>query len=235
MASPNSINEILISTQQQSQDDLLHWGVLGMKWGRRKGRFTGSSGAMRNPKTGGILRKFRKKDPRDQQVAAQHQDPRRKRNIKKVNDRMREDQFVYEYEHRDRMSTKAIKARNERIKAEREFESLVYAPQRAREKAEQAKRERRKKIITTAGIVALEAAANYGIENLVYRNGVHQKDYGVEYDSKSNSFTGRAADIKRYKQDKDAFESLKSTNKMVKNATKFYSDFSKQFNSNGKN
>ncbi len=72
---------------------------------------------------------------------------------------MREDQFVYEYEHRDRMSTKAIKARNERIKAEREFESLVYAPQRAREKAEQAKRERRKKIITTAAIVGLEAAA----------------------------------------------------------------------------
>ena len=60
MASPNTINEILISTQQQSQYDLLHWGIIGMKWGKRKGRFNGSSGAIRNPKTGGILRKFRK-------------------------------------------------------------------------------------------------------------------------------------------------------------------------------
>ena len=132
MVKTNSINEVLISAQQQSQDDLLHYGILGMKWGRRKGRF---SGAMRNPKTGGILRKFRNKDPNDQIAAQQHQDPSRKRNVKKVNDRMREDQFIYEYEHRDRMSTRAIKARNERIKAEREFESLVYSPQRERAKA----------------------------------------------------------------------------------------------------
>lgn len=235
MASPNTINEILISTQQQSQYDLLHWGVIGMKWGKRKGRFNGSSGAIRNPKTGGILRKFRKKDHRDQIAAQQYQDPRRKRNVKKVNDRMREDQFVYEYEHRDRMSTKAIKARNERIKAEREFESLVYAPQRAREKAEQAKRERRKKIITTAAIVGLESAANYGLENIVYRNGVHKKDYGIKYNNESNSYTGKLADIKRYKQDKDVFEDLKSMNSVVKNSTKIYNDFSKQFNNNNKN
>lgn len=234
MATPDSINSILISAQQLSQDQLLQWGVLGMKWGRRKGRFSGSSGAMRNPKTGGILRKFRKKDPREQAVlAARNQDPRRKRNVKKVNNRLREDQFIYEYEHRDRMSTKAIKARNERIKAEREFESLVYGPQRERAKAEQAKKERRKKILTTAAVVGLDAAANYGFEKLFYRNGVKPENYGVSYDKDAGTFTGDLKNIKRYKQDRDVYESLKSSNDMVKGVANFYNNFNKQINNGG--
>lgn len=232
MVKPNSINNVLISVQQETQEDLLHWGILGMKWGRRKGRFSGSSGAMRNPKTGGILRKFRKKDPRDQQAVQQHLDPRRKRNVKKVNNRLREDQFIYEYEHRDRMSTKAIKARNERIKAEREFESLVYAPQRERAKAEQAKRDKRKKLITTAAIIGAEAAADYGIEKLFYRNGVTPERYGVAYDKDKNTYTGKPSNIKRYKQDIDVYESLKSSNDAIKSFTKMYSDFSKKANGN---
>ena len=234
MATPNSINNILISAQQESQDQLLHWGVLGMKWGKRKGRFNGSSGAIRNPKTGGILRKFRKKDPREQAaIEARNRDPRRKRNIKKVNDRLREDQFIYEYEHRDRMSTRAIKARNERIKAEREFESLAYGPQRAREKAEQEKKERRKKLLRTAAIVGLDAAANYGFEKIAYRNGVKPENYGVSYDKNTNSYTGNPKSIKRYKQDKDVYESLKSSNDMVKGFANFYSNLNKQINGNG--
>lgn len=228
MVKTNSINEVLISAQQQSQDDLLHYGILGMKWGRRKGRFSGSSGAVRNPKTGGILRKFRKKDPTDQIAAQQHQDPRRKRTVEKVNNRLREDQFIYEYEHRDRMSTKAIKARNERIKAEREFESLVYGPQREREAAEKAKKERRKKILTTAAIVGIDAAANYGLEKIFYRNGVKPENYGVSYDKNNNSYTGKSSNIKRYKQDRDVYESLKSTNDMVKGMADFYTNFNKQ-------
>lgn len=230
MVKTNSINEVLISAQQQSQDDLLHYGILGMKWGRRKGRFSGSSGAMRNPKTGGILRKFRKKDPNDQIAAQQHQDPRRKRNVKKVNNRLREDQFIYEYEHRDRMSTKAIKARNERIKAEREFESLVYGPQREREAAEKAKKERRKKILTTAAIVGMDAAANYGFEKIFYRNGVAPENYGISYDKDNKSYTGNPKNIKRYKQDRDVYESLKSSNDMIKGMADFYTKFNKQVN-----
>lgn len=232
MVKTNSINDVLISAQQQSQEDLLHYGILGMKWGRRKGRFNGSSGAIRNPKTGGILRKFRKKDPRDQIAAQQHQDPRRKRNVKKVNDRMREDQFIYEYEHRDRMSTKAIEARNKRFKAEREFESLVYGPQRERAKAEAAKKARRKKLLTTAALVGVEAAADYGLEKIFYRNGVTPEKYGVSYDKDKNSYTGKSSNIKRYKQDRDVFESLKSSNDMLKGAAKFYSDFNKKANGN---
>lgn len=233
MVQANSINEILISAQQETQEDLLHYGILGMKWGRRKGRFSGSSGAMRNPKTGGILRKFRKKDPREQAILAErNKDPRRKRNVQKVNNRLREDQFIYEYEHRDRMSTKAIKARNERIKAEREFESLVYGPQREREKAEAAKKARRKKLLTTAALVGLEAAADYGLEKMFYRNGVKPETYGVSYDKDSNSYTGNPKNIKRYKQDRDVFESLKSSNDMLKGAAKFYSDFNKKANGN---
>lgn len=231
MVQTNSINEILISAQQETQEDLLHYGILGMKWGRRKGRFSGSSGAMRNPKTGGILRKFRKKDPRDQ-LAQQNMDPRRKRNVKKVNNRLREDQFIYEYEHRDRMSTKAIKARNERIKAEREFESLVYGPQREREKAEAAKKARRKKLLTTAALVGMEAAADYGLEKMFYRNGVRPEAYGVSYDKDTKSYSGNPRNIKRYKQDRDVYESLKSSNDMLKGAAKFYSDFNKKANGN---
>ena len=233
MVKTNSINDVLISAQQQTQEDLLHYGILGMKWGRRKGRFSGSSGAMRNPKTGGILRKFRKKDPRDQIAAQQHQDPRRKRNVKKVNDRMREDQFIYEYEHRDRMSTKAIEARNRRIKAEREFESLVYSPQRERAKAEQAKKERRKKILTTAAIVGIDVAANYGLEKIFYRNGVTPERYGVSYDKDSGTYTGNHNNIKRYKQDRDVYESLKSSNDMIKGVANFYNNFNKQINGGG--
>lgn len=232
MVKTNSINDVLISAQQQTQEDLLHYGILGMKWGRRKGRFSGSSGAIRNPKTGGILRKFRKKDPRDQIAAQEHQDPRRKRNVKKVNDRMREDQFIYEYEHRDRMSTRAIQARNARIKAEREFESLVYGPQRERAKAEAAKKARRKKLLTTAALVGVEAAADYGLEKIFYRNGVTPENYGVSYDKDKNSYTGKSSNIKRYKQDRDVFESLKSSNDMLKGAAKFYSDFNKKANGN---
>lgn len=233
MVKTNSINEVLISAQQQSQDDILHYGILGMKWGKRKGRFSGSSGATRNPKTGGILRKFRKKDPNDQIAAQQHQDPRRKRNVKKVNDRMREDQFIYEYEHRDRMSTRAIEQRNKRIKAEREFESLVYGPQREREQAEKAKKDRRKKILTTAAVVGLNAGANYGFEKMFYRNGVRPENYGVKYDKDSGTYTGNHNNIKRYKQDRDVYESLKSTNDMIKGFTNFYSDFNKQINGGG--
>lgn len=233
MVKTNSINEVLISAQQQSQDDLLHYGILGMKWGRRKGHFSGSSGAMRNPKTGGILRKFRKKDPREQAILAErNKDPRRKRNVQKVNNRLREDQFIYEYEHRDRMSTKAIKARNERIKAEREFESLVYGPQREREKAEAAKKARRKKLLTTAALVGMEAAADYGLEKMFYRNGVRPEAYGVSYDKDAKSYSGNPKNIKRYKQDRDVYESLKSSNDMIKGAAKFYSDFNKKANGN---
>ena len=232
MVQTNSINKVLISAQRLEQDQLLQWGVLGMKWGRRKGRFSGSSGAMRNPKTGGILRKFRKKDPRDQLAQQQNMDPRRKRNVKKVNNRLREDQFIYEYEHRDRMSTKAIKARNERIKAEREFESLVYGPQREREKAEAAKKARRTKLLTTAALVGMEAAADYGLEKMFYRNGVTPENYGVTYNKADKSYTGNPKNIKRYKQDRDVFESLKSSNDMLKGAAKFYSDFNKKANGN---
>lgn len=233
MVQTNSINEILISAQQETQEDLLHYGILGMKWGRRKGRFSGSSGAMRNPKTGGILRKFRKKDPREQAILAErNKDPRRKRNVQKVNNRLREDQFIYEYEHRDRMSTKAIKARNERIKAEREFESLVYGPQREREKAEAAKKARRKKLLTTAALVGMEAAADYGLEKMFYRNGVRPEAYGVSYDKDAESYSGNPKNIKRYKQDRDVYESLKSSNDMIKGVAKFYSDFNKKANGN---
>ena len=55
----HNVNENLISTQQHTSNDIQHWGVKGMKWGRRKSRNTGS-GTIINPKTGSIMRRFRK-------------------------------------------------------------------------------------------------------------------------------------------------------------------------------
>lgn len=54
--------KILKNSALEGEEVLQHHGIKGMKWGRRKATNTGSSAVITNPKTGGILRKFRKKD-----------------------------------------------------------------------------------------------------------------------------------------------------------------------------
>ena len=54
--------KILKNSALEGEEVLQHHGIKGMKWGRRKATNIGSSAVITNPKTGGILRKFRKKD-----------------------------------------------------------------------------------------------------------------------------------------------------------------------------
>lgn len=75
--------KILKNSALEGEEVLQHHGIKGMKWGRRKATNTGSSAVITNPKTGGILRKFRKKDTT---LSAQQlsKADRRKKIIKRV-------------------------------------------------------------------------------------------------------------------------------------------------------
>lgn len=75
--------KILKNSGLEGEEVLQHHGIKGMKWGRRKATNTGSSATIVNPKTGGLLRKFRKKDttPSSQQLS---KSDRRKKIIKRV-------------------------------------------------------------------------------------------------------------------------------------------------------
>lgn len=75
--------KILKNSALEGEEVLQHHGIKGMKWGRRKATNTGSSATIVNPKTGGLLRKFRKKDTT---LSAQQlsKADRRKKIIKRV-------------------------------------------------------------------------------------------------------------------------------------------------------
>lgn len=145
MAIPN-VNENLISTPQHTSDDILHWGVKGMKWGRRKNRASGSSTTI-NPKTGSIMRRFRKVE-----------------NPIVVKERERQQKFVKEYYNRDKMSVKTIKARTDRLNAEYAFKKAIEQPIVDKQKVAAEKRARRAKLaIKIAGGAAVGALVYSGI------------------------------------------------------------------------
>lgn len=145
MATPN-VNENLISTPQHTSNDIQHWGVKGMKWGRRKNRASGSSTAI-NPKTGSIMRRFRKVE-----------------NPILVKERERQQKFVKEYYNRDKMSVKAIKARTDRLNAEYAFKKAIERPIVDKQKEAAEKRARRAKLaIKIAGGAAIGALVYSGI------------------------------------------------------------------------
>lgn len=75
--------KILKNSALEGEEVLQHHGIKGMKWGRRKATNIGSSATIVNPKTGGLLRKFRKKDTT---LSAQQlsKADRRKKIIKRV-------------------------------------------------------------------------------------------------------------------------------------------------------
>ena len=71
------------------------------------------------------------------------------------------------YKHRDKMSTSAIRDQVNRIRAENEFKDMVYAQQKAREKAQAdavaaKKAKNKKRLAALAGI-----AANVELEKLI--------------------------------------------------------------------
>lgn len=124
-----------------TSDELHHSGRKGMKWGMNIfGR--------RQPKGG--VRGKRGAKPEQQNVKM----PKKTR--RSVDERLREAEFRDAYRTRDNMSTKALKSKIARLEAEQRFKQLVEAPEKARLKALQKKKQARLTFIGKVGSAALD-------------------------------------------------------------------------------
>lgn len=201
MATPN-VNENLISTPQHTSNDIQHWGVKGMKWGRRKNRASGSSTAI-NPKTGSIMRRFRKVE-----------------NPIVVKERERQQKFVKEYYNRDKMSVKAIKARTDRLNAEYAFKKAIEQPNRDREQALREKRARRAKtVLKIAGGVAIGALVYSGIRAKQLSNS--EPSLGsFNLKKEGNIISGKRSDYIKYLDAVKKHNNAKANVKMINNTAR---------------
>ena len=149
-----------------SNNDLHHFGVKGMRWGIRK-----KLAVLRDRIRG------RKKQATNTGKPL----------TKAVNEREREFQYRSAYLHRDRLSTKKLKAMNERLKLENEFDKTTR--QKAEDRQKAATEERARKAKARAKMIdgAITVIKNTPIENLVtydkdrYRT---DKKYKDEVDDK---------------------------------------------------
>lgn len=156
----------------QLKETLLQAGVKG-----RSGRYKLGSGArpyqddrFKNSslrKSNGIGSKLKSLISKGSKKAVNEVEEVSKKKLTEVNERKREQRYIDMYKHRDKMSTSAIREQVNRIKAENEFRDVVYAQQRARDKAEAeakaAKKARnRKRLAALAGV-----AANVELEKLI--------------------------------------------------------------------
>ena len=196
MAQANSINEILISAQQETKEDLLHYGVLGMKWGRRKNK--ASSG-------GHSIRRFKKAE---NPIAAKEQ--------------ARREKFIKEYQNRDKMSVHTIKKRTDRLNAEYAFKQALNKPIIDKKKEIAEKRARRAKLaVKVAGGVAIGALVYSGIRakqlsgsepNLGQFN--LKKDGGT-ITGKRRDYNDYLKAVKKHKQAKENIKMINSAAKVV--------------------
>ena len=115
---------------EEEQEILEHHGILGMKWGKRKGKSKGkndSSLSSTVPMT---------------------------KNVKRLDEGIREKQFINEYNSRDKMSTRSLQNRVKRLQAEQQFRDLVNKPAAERAaaaaKIAEKKAKRNKMIMRTA-------------------------------------------------------------------------------------
>ncbi len=133
---------------EEEQEILEHHGILGMKWGKRKGKSKGkndSSLSSTVPMT---------------------------KNAKRLDEGIREKQFINEYNSRDKMSTRSLQNRVKRLQAEQQFRDLVNKPAAERAaaaaKIAEKKAKRNKKIMRTAlsiyGNVSLASFGKKGKE-----------------------------------------------------------------------
>lgn len=156
----------------QLKETLLQAGVKG-----RSGRYKLGSGARpyqddrfkNSPlrKSNGIGSKLKSLISKGSKKAVNEVEEVSKKKLTEINERKREQRFIDMYKHRDKMSTSAIREQIKRIEAENDFKDIVYAQQRARERAEAeavaAKKARnRKRLAALAGV-----AANVELEKLI--------------------------------------------------------------------
>ena len=150
-----------------SNNDLHHYGVKGMKWGKLKKKLASLRDSIRGRKP--------KATNTDKPLT------------KAVNEREREFQYRKAYLHRDQLSTKKLKAMNERLKLENEFDKNTR--QKAEDRQKAATEERARKVKARAKMVdgAINVIKNTPIENLItydkerYRT---DKKYKDEVDDK---------------------------------------------------
>ena len=93
-----------------------------------------------------------------------------KKKKKGVDERERELQYINEFKNRDKMSTKQLQARVNRIRAEKEFERLAFEKENARKKAEMELKTAKRKSRAEAFAIAMEAVGKIDINEDVIRN-----------------------------------------------------------------
>lgn len=149
-----------------------------------------------------------------------------KKKLTEVNERKREQKYIDMYKHRDKMSTTAIREQVNRMRAENEFKDVVYAQQRAREKAEAdalaaKKAKNKKRLAALAGL-----AANVELEKLIKEPNASQfftdKDKATkeQLEAFQNALTGA--------------EALRKGLKTARTAAGVYNQYYRQMNSGGK-
>ena len=134
---------------EEEQEILEHHGILGMKWGKRKGKSKGkndSSLSSTVPMT---------------------------KNAKRLDEGIREKQFINEYNSRDKMSTRSLQNRVKRLQAEQHFRDLVNKPAAERAaaaaKIAEKKAKRNKMIMRTAlSIYGNVSVASFGKKGKEY-------------------------------------------------------------------
>lgn len=133
---------------EEEQEILEHHGILGMKWGSRKGKSKGKNDSSLSSTV-----------------------PMTKKS-KSLDEGAREKQFINEYSNRDKMSTRSLQNRVKRLQAEQQFRELVNKPAAERAaaaaKLAEKKAKRNKMIMRTAlsiyGNVSLASFGKKGKE-----------------------------------------------------------------------
>lgn len=158
----------------QLKEALLQSGVKG-----RSGRYKLGSGArpyqddrfdnspLRKKSKKGIGGKLKSLISKGSKKAVNEIEEVSKKKLTEVNEREREQRFIDMYKHRDKMSVAAMREQGNRLKAENDFRDIVYAQQRAREKAAAEakaakKAKNQKRLAALAGVLA-----NVELEKLI--------------------------------------------------------------------
>lgn len=149
-----------------------------------------------------------------------------KKKLTEVDERKREQKYIDMYKHRDKMSTTAIREQVNRMRAEQEFKDIVYAQQRAREKAEAdakaAKRAKNaKRLAALAGV-----AANLELEKLI-----KDPSAGQFYKDKN---TATKEQIEAFQNAVIGAQAMRKGVKTARKAAGAYNQYYRQMNSGGK-